>query len=109
PRWRYRCARRRPGPPGARGDAQVEVGAELSGHERDELASFLTDRYRLFTLVAGRPATAEVEHVPWPLHHGRVTALEQDLVQAAGLPLPGHDPVVHASPGVDVRIGMWGR
>jgi uncharacterized protein YqjF (DUF2071 family) len=108
-RWWYRSRRHLSGRPGARGDVRVEVGAELTGPARDDLASFLTDRYRLFTVVAGRLAAAEVEHAPWPLHEARLCGLDQTLLHAAGLPTPGADPVVHASPGVDVRVGWWSR
>src|SRR5690606_21892448 len=75
--------------------------------ERDELTYFLTARFRLFSKLAGQPVTAEVEHPPWPLHHGEVLELDQSLLRAAGLPEPGHDPLVHVSPGVPTRIGMW--
>lgn len=103
----YRCRRRWPGPGGARCDADVELGAPLAGPERDELADFLIERYRLFSVIAGRPAKAEVEHRPWPLHHARLINLEQELLPAAKLPAPDHDPIVHASPGVRVKVGMW--
>lgn len=106
-RRRYRCRRRWPGPAGARCDADVEFGAPLADAERDGLVDFLTERYRLFTVVAGMPASAEVEHRRWPLHHARLAHLDQGLIQAAGLPAPDHDPLVHASPGVAVRVGMW--
>ncbi|GII76682.1 hypothetical protein Sru01_16640 [Sphaerisporangium rufum] len=106
-RVRYRSRRRWPGPAGARCDADVELGAPLAPAERDGFAVFLVERYRLFTLAAGRLATAEVAHPPWPLRHARVTRLEQDLLAAAGLPAPGHPPVAHASAGVAVRIGWW--
>lgn len=79
----------------------------LAQTERDELAEFLTARYRLFTMVAGKLAAAETEHPPWPLRHARLLRLDQDLLTAAGLPAPVGDPLVHASPGVSVRIGMW--
>ncbi|MFC4531714.1 YqjF family protein [Sphaerisporangium dianthi] len=108
-RYAYRCERRMPGPAGARGDADVELGPPLTPDERDERTSFLTDRYRLFTVVAGRLVHAEVEHPPWPLHHAALTRLDEDLVRAAGLPAPGHEPLLHASPGVAVRIGRWRR
>ncbi|TDD12316.1 DUF2071 domain-containing protein [Nonomuraea deserti] len=108
-RTRYRCRRRYPGPGGARCDAEVETGLPLAERERDELAYFLTARYRLFSLVAGRLAAAQVEHPPWPLHHASLCGLDQDLVQAAGLPAPEGRPVLHASPGVPVRVGMWSR
>ncbi|MFF0579309.1 YqjF family protein [Streptosporangium saharense] len=103
----YRCQRRLIGPVGARCDADVEVGAPLSDAERDGLTDFLTERYRLFTTVGGRPAHAEVDHRPWPLRRARPTRLDQDLLQAGGLPAPEGDPLLYASPGVRVRIGMW--
>ncbi|WP_211267089.1 YqjF family protein [Nonomuraea candida] len=106
-RTRYRSRRRLPGPAGARCDVDVEAGVPLLERERDELAHFLTARFRLFSLVAGRLAAAMVEHPPWPLHHAHLNSLDQDVVQAAGLPAPEGPPVVHASPGVPVRVGMW--
>jgi len=104
----YRCRRRWPAA-GARCDAEVEVGPALAEAERDELAHFLTARYRLFTLIAGRLATAEAEHREWPLHRATLPHLDQDLLQRAGLPPPVGEPLVHASPGVPVRIGLWHR
>lgn len=104
----YQGRRRYPAA-GARCVAEVQMGPPLAEAERDELAHFLTARYRLFTLVAGRLAAAEAEHRPWPLHRAEVLHLDQDLLQHAGLPAPAGDPLVHASPGVPVRIGMWHR
>lgn len=106
-RRRYRCRRRWPGPEGARCDADVAVGEALTEDERDEQAHFLTARYRLFTMVTGRLAAAETEHPAWPLQHAQLISLDQDLLQAAGLPAPDSAPIVHASPGVAVRVGMW--
>jgi uncharacterized protein len=103
----YRCRRRGPGRHGARCDADVEFGPPLDEAERDALAHFLTARYRLFTVVAGRLVAAEVEHPEWPLHGAQVRRLDQDLLPAAGLPAPDARPLVHASPGVPVRVGMW--
>jgi uncharacterized protein len=48
--------------------------------------------------MARRLIAANAEHKPWPLYRGALTYLEQDLIQAAGLPGPGHDPIVHTSP-----------
>ncbi|WP_327589867.1 DUF2071 domain-containing protein [Nonomuraea sp. NBC_00507] len=103
----YRCRRRWPGPCGARCDVEVEAGAPLAESERDELAHFLTARFLLFTLVAGRLAAAQVEHPAWPLCQARLISLKQDLVQVAGLPAPEGAPLLHASPGVSSRVGMW--
>jgi uncharacterized protein YqjF (DUF2071 family) len=103
----YRCRRRLPPPGGARCDADVVLGAPLAEPERDELAHFLTARFRLFTVIAGRLAAAEAQHRDWPLHRVELRHLDQDLVYSAGLPPPTGEPLVHASPGVRVRIGMW--
>jgi uncharacterized protein YqjF (DUF2071 family) len=102
---RYRC--RRHGQSDTHCHAEVEMGLELAESERDELAHFLTARFRLFTVVANRLASAEIEHPPWELHHARLTALDQTLLQAAGLPAPQDAPLLHSSPGVPVRVGMW--
>jgi len=102
----YRC--RRLTPPGAAGcSVDVVLGAPLAEPERDELAHFLTARFRLFTRIAGKLVAAEAEHPPWPLHHARVHRLRENLLRSAGLPAPDGDPLVHASPGVPVRVGMW--
>lgn len=104
-RIRYRC--RRHNTAGTRCDAEVELGPPLTG--RDELAEFLTARYRLYTVVGGRLAAAEAEHRPWPLHQATVLSLDQSLLADAGLPAPAEAPLAHASPGVTVRVGMWHR
>ncbi|MFG2058702.1 YqjF family protein [Micromonospora sp. NPDC048930] len=103
----YRCVRRWPGRRRLRCDADVRLGAPLSEAERDELAHFLTARYRLFTVIAGRLATAEAEHPVWPLRRVELLRLDQDLLTGAGLPTPAGDPLLHASAGVPVRVGMW--
>lgn len=105
----YRCSRRWPAPRGARCDVDVRFGPPLGERELDEQAHFLTARYRLFTVVLGRLAAAEAEHVEWPLHRAELLHLDQTLLPAAGLPAPDGQPVLHASPGVPVRVGMWHR
>ncbi|NAS22104.1 DUF2071 domain-containing protein [Herbidospora sp. NEAU-GS84] len=97
----YRC--RRHGRAGISGDVDVEIGEPVAP---EALTDFLTERYRLFTVVAGRLATAEVEHPRWSLRRARVTALDQNLLQAAGLSADAA-PIAHTSEGVRVRVGMW--
>lgn len=103
----YRCRRRWPGPAGARCDADVELGPPYRPAELTAVDHFLTARFRLYATIAGRLVVAEAEHPPWPLRRGHLRWLRQDLVGAAGLPAPDHDPVVHTSDGVRVRIGRW--
>ena len=69
------------------------------------LDDWLTGRWRAYTTVAGRLAVASVEHEPWSLHDVEVVALEQSLLEAAGLPVPGGAPLAQYSHGVSVRLG----
>ena len=105
----YRSRRRWPGPGGARCDAEVVVGAPFEAGELGPLDHFLTARYRLWTVIGGRLAAAGAEHPPWSLRRARLVGLDQDLLEAAGLPRCQGAPVVHASDGVRVRIGAWHR
>ena len=52
-----------------------------------------------------RARFARACHQPWPLHRGQLLDLDDGLISAAGLPPPDGEPLVHYSPGVDVRIG----
>ncbi|GGM63804.1 hypothetical protein GCM10011608_56400 [Micromonospora sonchi] len=105
----YRSRRRWPGPRGARCDAEVRIGAALSGVEVDPLVHFLTARYRLFSVFAGQIVAAEAEHPPWLLHHAEPLRLDENLLAVGGLPPPRGDVLAHASPGVRVRVGRWHR
>jgi uncharacterized protein YqjF (DUF2071 family) len=106
-RVRYQSRRRWPGPSGPASRAVIEIDNRFGVDELGELDHFLTARYVLYTLVAGRLVYAHAEHPPWPLTRARVIDLEENLVQAAGLPAPQGQPLVHHSPGVPVRIGAW--
>jgi len=82
---------------------EVEVGPELI--ENNDFDNFLTARYRLYTIRAGRLMHAQVEHPPWPLRKARVRLIEQTLLASNQLPSPTHEPFVHFSHGVSTRIG----
>lgn len=103
----YRARRRWPGPAGARCDAEVEFGAAWPAPELTALDHFLTAQFRLYSTYAGRLVAAAAAHPPWSLRRAQVRQLRADLLPAAGLPQPDHDPLVHASDGVPVRIGGW--
>lgn len=104
---RYDCVRRWPGPEGAASHIQVQIGERFAPEELTDRDHFLTARWVLFSAAGqagARVRFARAWHQPWPLY--RATAeVTDDLVAAAGLPQPEGDPLVHYSPGVDVRIG----
>jgi uncharacterized protein len=104
-RWVYRSRRHADADVGCA--ATVQVGPALTLPEQGPADRFVTARHRLYSVFMGRLIAADAEHATWPLRRARVTRLEQNLVQAAGLPAPTGEPLVHASSGVRVRIGMW--
>lgn len=97
-------SRRRAPNAGARSDVAVRVGDPID--RPDELALFLTARFRMFGLGPMGLFRLQVEHPPWPLHRAEVLSVRDELVPAAGLPTQDDAPLVHASPGVDVRVAF---
>jgi uncharacterized protein YqjF (DUF2071 family) len=102
----YQSRRRWPGPRGAACDVAIEVGDRFVPGELTGLDHWLTARWRLYSVGADRTRYALAEHGPWELHAARVLHCESDLFAAAGLRAPTGPPLVHWSPGVEVRIGV---
>ncbi|MEW6471486.1 MAG: DUF2071 domain-containing protein [Actinomycetota bacterium] len=103
---RYRSRRRGPLGSSPGHDITVRAGSPVPQEDRPLLVDFLTGRWRTFTRIAGRLAVVPVEHQAWPLYNAEVSALQEDLVCASGLPAPKTAPLAHFSPGVDVRLGF---
>lgn len=88
----------------AHSEIVIEIGERYDPDELSERDHFLTALWRLYTTFGEQLGYVQVEHPPWPLFRARVEKLDQDLIAAAGLPAPLGDPLVHYSPGVDVKI-----
>jgi hypothetical protein len=101
----YRCRRRWPGPRGAASRIRIGIGARYAPSELGDRDHFLTARWILFSVHGARARFASACHQPWPLHRARLLDLDDGLVTAAGLPRSDGEPLIHYSPGVDVRIG----
>jgi len=101
----YTCRRLPPGQRAATSRARIRIGDRLSANELDERDHFLTARWILFSVLRTRRRLARACHQPWPLHRAQALACDDRLIAAAGLPQPSGEPLVHYSPGVDVRIG----
>jgi uncharacterized protein YqjF (DUF2071 family) len=100
----YASRRRWPRPgPGLR--LRVRIGEPIA--EPSALEQFLTARWGLHgAWYGGRTRYLPNEHPRWPLHRAMLVHLEENLLQAAGLPPPRSGPVsVLYSPGVAVRMG----
>lgn len=70
------------------------------------LDDWLTGRWRAWIRRAGQLATVPVRHEPWPLHAAELLECDESLLAAHGLPPAESTPIVHASPGVDARLGL---
>lgn len=98
--------RRWPRTSGARPTSSVAVRVGDPVDPADPLLAFLTARWGLVSATRrGRLRYAPVDHPVWPLHRADLLHLDDRLVVAAGLPVPEGEPLVHWSPGVDVRVG----
>lgn len=91
-------------PTRARSTTTVGIGQAIP--RSDDLAVFLSARWGLYSRgFFGGLMYAPVDHEPWPLHEATLLRIDQNVVQAAGLPAPVGEPHVMFSPGVSVRIG----
>lgn len=102
-RFDWRCRRDDAEAPGTF-EATWTVGAKLPAPEPGSLAFFLVERYALYTTKGQAIEQGRVFHSPWLLREATVTKLSASLVKASGLPEPGKEIVVHASPGVEVDL-----
>jgi uncharacterized protein len=95
-RIEFSSRRRHPGAP----DATLEVSwtrrAPLGEAEPDTLEFFLVERYCLYAESDGRLLRSRIHHRPWPLMTASVERLSSTMLEAAGLPTPTEDPLLHA-------------
>ncbi|MEA2704667.1 MAG: uncharacterized protein QOD63_2612 [Actinomycetota bacterium] len=101
----YHCRRRWPGPWSASSLVVTAVGDPYDPGDLHELDHFLTARWSLFSDPRSGLRHARAWHEPWPLHRAHLLHIDDHLVEAAGLPPPSGETLVHFSPGVEVRIG----
>ncbi|MBT8199636.1 MAG: DUF2071 domain-containing protein [Acidimicrobiia bacterium] len=102
----YQARRRWPGPRDTTSNFTIKRNEPVAPADITPLEHFLTARWGLFTQLRSRLAYAPVDHPAWPLEQAELTQLDDHLIAAAGYPPPSGDPLVHYSPGVDVRIGL---
>jgi len=105
----YTTRRLGPSGRGARSVVRVVPGARYQSDELCEFDHYLTARWKLFGLGRKGLLQAQADHPPWVLHRATLERCDDELVTAAGLPRPEGEPIVHYSPGTDVRISMFTR
>ena len=104
----YWSRRRRTHAASVMSDIVVKPGGSFAAQELGDRDHFLTARYRLYTLLYGRLGWAQIEHEAWPLAKATVVTLDQNLIEAAGLPTPEGQPLAHYAEEIDVKIGYAG-
>jgi hypothetical protein len=101
---RYRSDRRWPRPRPASCDLGYQPIGPVLPAAVGTLEHFLVERYVLYAFARGRLSSGRVHHAPYPLQAGRVTALDETLLAAAGLERGSEPPLVHYASGVDVDV-----
>jgi uncharacterized protein len=89
---------------GARATIRIAKEAQIS--EQSELDTFLTARFRLYSIYARKLMTAQVQHPPWQLNRIRTVEFEENVRRTMDVEFPSRDFLGHWSPGVDTRIGF---
>jgi uncharacterized protein YqjF (DUF2071 family) len=69
------------------------------------LEHFLTERYCLYTADnEGRVLRGEIHHAPWPLQAAESELTKNTMAEAAGIPLPAAQPLLHFAERQDVVV-----
>ncbi len=89
-----------------RGQAELDVtygpaGPTYRSHA-GTLEHFLTERYCIYALRAGRLHAADVHHVPWPLQPAEAAFRTNTMTVPLGVQLPDTPPLLHYAARLDV-------
>ena len=101
----YSTRRRWPGGRGTSSRVAVEIGDRYRVEELTPFDHYLTAQWVMYGAWGKGLLMAYACHESWVLHRAEAV-WDDELVAAAGLPQPTGAPIVHWSPGVDVRIGF---
>jgi uncharacterized protein len=104
---RYRMTRRWPRGSSPRAEMSFRVADRLRDDEVSDLDHFLCARWALVTSRRDGLVYGRVHHPRWPLHSVDGVSIDQNVIQAAGLPSPTGQPHARYSPGVDVEVARF--
>lgn len=91
---------------GLRSRLTIRVGDEV---EPTPVEVWLTARWGAHTRKAGQTWWMPNEHEPWPLRSAEILELDDDLMEAAGVPVAGDRLRALFSSGVQARFGRPSR
>jgi uncharacterized protein len=65
---------------------------------------FVTERYCLYTVVAGHVYRTNIHHLPWPLQVASAEIAINTMAETVPLPLEGEPPLLHFARFLDVLV-----
>ncbi|PYY13549.1 MAG: hypothetical protein DMG61_12975 [Acidobacteria bacterium] len=71
---------------------------------KSDLERFVTERYCLYTVRAGKVQRIEIHHLPWPLQPAEAEFEVNTMAEAQGLKLPPEKPVMQFAKVLEVFI-----
>ena len=72
------------------------------------LDHFLTERYSLYASDGKRIWRGDIAHAQWPLQSATATLERNSMIEAAGIRITEHPPLLHFAAFQDVRL-WWPR
>ncbi|HWB01051.1 MAG TPA: DUF2071 domain-containing protein [Pirellulales bacterium] len=102
----YRSTRVDAHAPPAEFDAAWTLGAALPAAEPGSLEFFLTERYCLYTQHRRRLYRARIHHDPWPLRRAVLAGMKSTMLEAHGIAMPDHAPLLHAQAEA-LNVEVW--
>ncbi len=101
---KYRLKRREE--PEAQFKVDWSVGERLPQSQPGSKEFFFTERYMLYSEHKGDLFRARIFHEPWELYEAEVTNFGSTMLEAAGLPQPKTQPILHHAEQISVDIWM---
>jgi uncharacterized protein YqjF (DUF2071 family) len=85
-------------------EARYSAISEAKHGKPGTLEHWLAERYRLYTVAAGKVLRADIHHEPWLMSQATVELTRNTVGGAAGLSLSEHPPLVQYSERQEVLI-----
>lgn len=89
--------------------ARYQPTGDVRSGDRGTLEHWLTERYCLYSVAAGRVYRAEIHHQPWPLQDAAAEIEANSMASAAGVSLPQTPPLLHFAKKLEVLIWPLSR
>ncbi len=86
-------------------NATWQIGAALPEAGPGSLDFFLIERYCLYTSAEEKLYRCRIFHAPWPLQAASLATYQSGMIEAAGLPSPAGEPLLHC--GGPVNVEVW--